>query len=148
MSQSDYLKHKRNAAILKEQSNYLLPVIRSMEYVQYKEFTLANTLQNTKSTFNRLSLPNVTSKYGVDVQNTTCPVFTLCVDTHARPNRRPLNEQQSSCFPIMKAPGRSVPTYYNGSTYKKPESMDVCKSALCRVRPHNNNQAQKDCLCA
>ena len=48
MSQSDYLKHKKTAHILKE--NKLPPILNSADYTAYTRFQLTNTIINDEET--------------------------------------------------------------------------------------------------
>lgn len=138
MSQSDYLNLKKKRRILENQSNNLNPVLESSQYTNFKAFNLETTVTNTKQTNSNLMQENKQRIYNMDItildeNSENClPEFKLCSDTKSRPNRKPLKAFQSSCFPIMKAPGRSVPTYYNGSTLKKPEP----RNCDCLRKPH------------
>ena len=106
------------------------PVLESSQYTNFKAFNLETTVTNTKQTNSNLMQENKQRIYDMDIKildenSENClPEFILCNDTKNRPNRKPLKAFQSLCFPIMKAPGRSVPTYYNGSTLKKPEPIN------------------------
>lgn len=59
MSQSDYIQHKKNRALLSK-TQHLEPVIPSQKYLQLKRYTIEHDLMdnNTKITYNRL--PNKT----------------------------------------------------------------------------------------
>lgn len=136
MSQSDYLKHKKNGTILKDSLSTMPSVLNPRDYLNFKQHNLVNTMTNTKTTFNKLKPENITNRvFDIERTTTNCTEFA-CTQTHLRPNRKPLTAIQGSCFPIMKAPGRSVPTYYNGSTLKKPERnncVECLKTPLKRA---------------
>lgn len=122
MSQSDYLKFKKTGTILKENPTSLPGVLHSDDYTLFKEYRLQTTIENSKPTYNKLALPNKKVIFDMELDASgSCPTFLLCSDTNTRSNRKPTLAYQQLCFPIMKAPGRSVPTYYNGSGLKRPE---------------------------
>ena len=91
MSQCDYLKYKRVSTILKLDSTKP-PVLESQNYVNYKQFTLENTIPNTSILYNRIT-PTMNrlvfnmDKPIMDPENINCPKFIVCAGTHARPNR-------------------------------------------------------------
>ena len=121
MSQSDYLKQKRTANILKDQSK-LSPILLANDYATFKSFSIANSISDSSPTYNILKVPNTQQVFDMVLDTSKiCPLFPLCENTQDRANRRPLQPYQSTCFPVMKAPGLKVPTYYNGSTKKRPE---------------------------
>ena len=128
MSQSDYLKHKKNANLLKSQSS--LPyVLTYNQYTSFVQFSHLNNVYNNSTTFNSLPILNITNIFDNYLPDTSgCNTFA-CTLTHARPNRKPIFGEQTTCFPVIKPPGLSVPTYFNGSTKKKP-SKDPC---LCKT---------------
>ena len=126
MAQSDYLKQKKLSNILKSQEKlpYVLP---SKDYTSFIEFSqLKSSSSNTSvSNYNSLPVVNITHIFDNPIFDISgCTSFS-CVNTHQRPNRKPIYGEQTTCFPVIKPPGLSVPTYYNGSTKKKPEK-DYC----------------------
>lgn len=93
MSQSDYLKYKRVATILKIDNNTSKQpaVFSSGVYTNNIEFTLENTIVNTKIVSNRIT-GNVGSTtvipiFGMDKVVTECTSFPVCNNTHLRTNR-------------------------------------------------------------
>ena len=132
MSQSDYLKYKKTKRVLKEQTD-LDPVLPPGEYTAYKTYNLETTITTTKSVFNQLTPTGKQVVFDMEQNISNCPTFTLCNNTNARANRRLLDASQSACFPVMKAPGRSVPVY----TQKPSFSTYVLKNYKVRCECNN-----------
>ena len=110
MSQSDYLKFKKTSRLLKDQADYD-PVFVPSEYMAGIDFNLETTVLNTKQTNNQLKPSDKQVVFGMErTTGGNCPTFTLCTGTNGRANRRLLDASQTACFPVMKAPGRSVPS--------------------------------------
>ena len=87
MSQSDYIRRKRVANQLRTQSK-LSPVLNAGEYINYKEFSLENTIVSTKTDYNNLVPANVSVVFDMRITSgTNCPQFILCSGTNRRPNR-------------------------------------------------------------
>lgn len=142
MSQSDYIKLKKTSRLLKDQADYD-PVFAPSEYMAGKDFNLETTIINTKQTNNKLNPPG--KQVIFDMERTTggnCPTFTLCTGTNTRINRRPLDASQMECFPVMKAPGRSVPhvkpTSAKDSQFLKPNFSSYVRKNY-RVRCECND---------
>jgi hypothetical protein len=110
MSQSDYLRFKRSARILKDQTDFM-PVLKPSEYMIGMDFNLETTITNTKPVYHQLTPPGKRIVFDMERTVGSCPTFALCHGTDARVNRKPLDPTQSTCFPVMKAPGRTVPRY-------------------------------------
>lgn len=87
MSQSDYIKYKKMSTELKRM-NKLEPILESNQYISYKNYALENKIQNTKITYNQLLLPNRTQIFNMEKKVTDCPVFTTCLNTNLRANRK------------------------------------------------------------
>lgn len=89
MSQSDYLKYKRISTILdiNEKRNTDLPVFESQQYLNYKQYSLENTILNTSKLYNRITPKNQINIFNMDKTVTDCPSFIVCRGTHLRPNR-------------------------------------------------------------
>jgi hypothetical protein len=102
MSQSDYLKHKKIATRLKIDNDTVKqpPVFDSKSYIQFKQFEVANSVENTKLNYNNITPDGVQSVFGVDRVVTDCTNFPLCMDTHLRTNRIPMLDIYSACRPI------------------------------------------------
>ena len=90
MSQSDYIKHKKNAIILKRQ-NDLESILNSQDFTNYKEFELLNTIENTLPTPNQLAETNKHKIFKIEKNATNCARFIVCSTpgqtTNDRPNR-------------------------------------------------------------
>ncbi len=112
MSQSDYIKYKRVATQLKRQST-MAPVLTQDNYVQFKEFSLENSIiSNNVLYYDRYIPPNIPIVFGVVKEKASaCSEFALCTNTDERPNRRPLGPErltslsQSSIQPYYKKRG-------------------------------------------
>ena len=89
MSQSDYIKYKRVATVLRE--NEQPPVMEPHNYVDFKQFALVNTIVNTKPVTNQLSLSGEQIIFGIHKVVNKCPTFPLCKNTNTRINRVPMS---------------------------------------------------------
>ena len=116
MSQTDYIKLKKTTRILEDLSN-AGSTIESNQYTIFKSYNIQTTVDNTSCLYNRLMLPNTQIVFDIEKNKDCFAEFAMCNGTNNRSNRRPLNEQQMTCFPVMKAPGRTIPKYDK----KKPE---------------------------
>jgi len=102
MSQSDYIKYKRVAVELQNQAKNLAPVIDAGQYINYKAFTLENTILNTKQDdYTKLTPSNSVNIFGMQRNNPSqCSRFILCTGTNSRVNRKPLTGTQSYTQPL------------------------------------------------
>lgn len=115
MSYSDYLSYKKTVHLLKELEKFD-STLDSDIYTQFKSFNIQTVVVNNSVLLNKLTLSNKPQiVFGIETSVDSCPQFDLC-DSSSRVNRKPLDLTQSTCFPVMKAPGRSVPKYL-----KKPK---------------------------
>jgi hypothetical protein len=89
MSQSDYIKFKRVSTVLRK--NDQPPVMETKNYVDFKEFTLVNSIPNTKVIKNLLTLPNRQIVFDMSKMVSNCPSFPLCENTNMRTNRIPMS---------------------------------------------------------
>ena len=93
MSQSDYLKYKRisNQLRIDNQKDAgatnQSAVFNSQDLLHYKEYSLTNTIVNTKPTLNKLTLNSRQRIYDMDKVVENCPTFIVCKDTQDRNNR-------------------------------------------------------------
>ena len=116
MSQSDYIKYKRVAVELKNQAKNLAPVIGAGQYVDYKAFTLENTIINTKQDYKKLTPSNSVNVFGMQINTpSNCSTFTLCTGTNSRVNRKPLTGTQSAAQPLPIL-----------QTHKTPSNLYIC----------------------
>ena len=142
MSQSDYLQFKKTSRLLQDQADFD-PVFAPSVYIAGKDFNLETTILNTKQTNNRLKPTDKQLVFGMErTTGGNCPTFILCTGTNARANRRALDAGQTACFPVMKAPGRSVPpvkpTTTKDSQFLKPNFSSYVRKNY-RVRCECND---------
>jgi hypothetical protein len=101
MSQSDYIRYKRTAYELRNQSENLLPVIESGQYIKYKAFTLENTITSNKDTYTKLQPSTSVNVFGIQRDNpSSCPRFILCSGTDERVNKKPLSKTRIYAYPL------------------------------------------------
>ena len=86
MSQSDYIKHKKIANILKDQEN-LGNVLHSQDLTHFKTFQLSNTIYDNQITYNQILPENKQNIFNMEMETGNCPTFLFCKDTNDRPNR-------------------------------------------------------------
>ena len=111
MSYGEYLDFKKTSIIL-EELNQLDSTLESNLYTRFKSYNVQTTVVNKSELFNSLTDP--------DKPATVYPNFCI------RTNRKPMSPDKSSCFPIVKAPGLTVPKYL-----KKPVRCSTLISAKC-----------------
>jgi hypothetical protein len=98
MSQSDYIKYKKTSTELKR--NKLPDLLEYANYNSYKGYSLENTTQNAKITYNQLIPPNKTIIWNMEKTVTAnCPKFAICNNTTSRPNKKiyPTNYNANYC---------------------------------------------------
>ena len=101
MSQSDYLKYKRISTELK--INKLSNVFSPSDYVGYKEYSLENTIYNTKIRYNQLKPSNKTIVFNMEkTKNSDCPTFITCKNTNTRPNRTTYSSTYKSQYATVR----------------------------------------------
>uniref|UniRef100_A0A6C0D3D4 Uncharacterized protein n=1 Tax=viral metagenome TaxID=1070528 RepID=A0A6C0D3D4_9ZZZZ len=90
MSQSDYLKYKRVATILRvdNTTSKQPPVLTSDNYMNFKEFSLENTIIGTNIRYNRLIPSGDVYILGMNKDVSNCATFPVCKNTHLRTNRK------------------------------------------------------------
>ena len=98
MSQSDYLNFKRVSNELK--INNFTPVFNTQDYIELKEYSIKNSITNTKLTYNQLIQPGYTKIFNMEKKITNCPTFIVCRQTNQRPNRVPLSSVYFNPSPI------------------------------------------------
>lgn len=89
MSQSDYLKYKRIATILKvdNTTSKQPPVFTSQNYLNFKEFSLENTIVDTNLRYNMLTISGDILIMGMNKDVSNCARFKMCKNTNLRTNR-------------------------------------------------------------
>ena len=117
MSQSDYIRYKRVANELRNQAENLPPVIESGQYINYKAFTLENTILSNQLTYTKILPSSSVNVFGMQRNNPSgCSTFRLCTGTNSRVNRRPLLGTQIAAQPLPVI-----------STDTKQDKSIVCK---------------------
>ena len=92
MSQSDYIRHKKIANILKHQKENLGNVLHSQDLTNFKTFQLSNTIYDNSVTYNKLLQGNKQNVFDMEIEITeNCPNMVFCVNTNDRPNRTKQN---------------------------------------------------------
>jgi len=121
MSQSDYLHFKRVSNELK--INKFTPVFNTQDYVNLKEYSLQNSINNTKLTYNQLTPSGYTKIFNMEKKVTNCPTFRICKQTNLRSNRVPLPS-------VYFAPQCITPPLY----VKQPNNAKTaCKCTLQNI---------------
>ena len=113
MSQSDYIRFKRSAQVLRAQVNHpndLPPVLDPSDYTSFESYNLETTIPNTKVAFSRLHLPNERTIFDMEKNVEDCASFLLCNDTNTRPNRV-LNTAEYIVVNGVEVPYTPAPTY-------------------------------------
>jgi len=102
MAQSDYIKHLKLATEIKQQKE-LKPVLTSKDYTLFKEYTITNTVKNTKQFNNEVISPEITNVFEMPLPNVNnCPTFIECQLTNTRPNRVPLKSVYITPRPVPR----------------------------------------------
>lgn len=152
MSQSDYIFLKRVGRELSDIKHNLPPVLTSRNYTDYKLYTLAYNITNTKTVYWE-EIPSDTQLV-FDMErplNTDCSGFALCINTDKRPNRV-LVDPSCGFFPMGVYPKNqdqilyqiSQPGYMNhlkSVNYINANLCDGCGNFVC-----NNNPVTKKFL--
>lgn len=99
MSQSDYLKRKRIATTLRNDSTRY-PVFSERNLLDFKQFSLENSITHDKELINRVLPENKRLVFNIEQTVDSCPSFIVCTGTHARPNRQPLVGKLCQIFPL------------------------------------------------
>ena len=88
MSQSDYIRHKKIAHILKDQEN-LGNVLNSQEYTDFKTFELINTIYDSNIIYNGILPGTKQNVFGMEMDvSGNCPNMVFCTKTKSRGNRK------------------------------------------------------------
>ena len=86
MSQSDYIKRKQVANILRTDAAEN-PIYNSSMYVKFKQFQLENEITSDSIDYSNIADTNNQVIFNMERNVTNCPSFLLCSGTSARPNR-------------------------------------------------------------
>lgn len=140
MSQSDYIKHKKISNELKTLSDYP-SILNANDYILFKQYSLENTIVNSKNEYNKLALPNKRKIFDIERNVTSCPNFSICSSTDSRSNRKPMMNIQYQPIPV-KLFAKNTFTYA-----KVPEKNSfICKRNNCIS--FNKGNTQLFCKCA
>jgi len=92
MSQSDYIRHKKMANILRDQEN-LGNVLNAQDLTHFKTFQLSNTIFDSNVTINNHILPeNTQIVFNIEMDTSgNCPNIAFCTGTDKRANRTKQN---------------------------------------------------------
>jgi hypothetical protein len=85
MSQGDYIRLTKTKQVL---TKTLPPVLSHENYTSFQTYHLETTVANTKHQFSRLIPESKTAIFEMEQSVSGCPTFPLCVNTHARTNRK------------------------------------------------------------
>ena len=96
MSQSDYIRFKKTAMVLKE-TKKLPSVLDPEDYTSFETYNLETTVSNTKNAFSKLYLSGQQRFFDIDKTVSGCATFPLCINTNTRANRV-LNTAQKITF--------------------------------------------------
>ena len=91
MSQSDYIKRKKVSQVLRSDIDRFPNVLNQMQYKQYLQYNLENTIKSTNMTPSRLLPTGKHRIFNMEREETklqNCPEFKLCENTHDRPYRK------------------------------------------------------------
>ena len=123
MSQSDYIKHKRVAAELVNQSK-LPPMLDAGDYTSFLGYNLENTILNTKPDLNQLIPTTSQLVFDMKLQVKACPSFIACNLTNTRPNRvLDGNGTPPYVTPISPLTDKQLTKYINTTI----QASDLCK---------------------
>ena len=86
MSQGDYISYLKTSVRLKRPEK-LPPVLNSNDYILFKQYSLENTIINTKISNSDLSMIGKQNVFGMQKNVDSCPIFIDCSGTNMRPNR-------------------------------------------------------------
>ena len=118
MSQSDYIRYKKIEVELQEQKK-LAPVIGSGQYINYKSFTLKNTILSDNVSYTKIMPKDSVNIFGMQMNKPlTCASFALCKNTNDRANRKPLLGTQSNAQPLP---------FTRKKPHKTPADLNICK---------------------
>ena len=101
MSQSDYLKYKRVSTRLRVDNNTTNqpPVFSSNVLTQNQQYSLTNSITNTKKRYNQLVPSGKQLVFNTEKVVTNCPTFPVCTDTNLRTNRVPMSCRSDPSVP-------------------------------------------------
>jgi hypothetical protein len=97
MSQSDYIKYKKTSIELKR--NKFPNTFDYDTYNSYKDYSLENSVLNTKTRYNQLIPSGTTLVWNMEKTITNCPTIAMCNNTTSRSNKKsyPANYNENYC---------------------------------------------------
>jgi hypothetical protein len=137
MSQSDYLKYKKTATILKDASG-VPAILESQDYTSYKFYSLGNSISSKNKTLDQLVPSGSKIIFGIEHAKTaSCPTFTLCNNTDQRFNR----EKVTTFYDTVKGLPfvTPLPEYVKQPTWAKTACYCILDSSytdanLCKCK--------------
>lgn len=132
MSQGDYLKHKINSHLLKDQLKFQ-PVIDSRKYSEFKRYQLANSITNSNISYQQLEPTGKQTVFDMEKVVSGCPEFLLCDNASSRPYRTPAHRVPFSA----RRPCPAAPLYVKDPS----NSKTACDCA-------KNQSTSNPCKCA
>ena len=143
MSQSDYIRFKRTAVVLRNAE--LPPVLDPEDYTSFETYNLETTVPNTKNAFSKLYLSGQQRIFDIDKSVSGCTTFPLCINTNTRANRV-LNTAQRITFiggsqvAYRPAPTERFNKNFNPATCTfslqngKVQRRVSCNKTICKCR--------------
>jgi hypothetical protein len=99
MSQSDYLRRKRVANVLKLDAAEQ-PIMESSRLRDFKQFQLENEITSTNIRYHRIVPTNKQLVLNIEKDVSNCPTFIVCTGTSQRPNRVPHQGRLCNDLPL------------------------------------------------
>ena len=137
MSQSDYLKYKRVSTRLRVDNNTTNqpPVFSSNVLTQNQQYSLTNSITNTKKRYNQLVPSGKQLVFNTEKVVTNCPTFPVCTDTNLRTNRVPMSCRSDP----------SVPTPAPLDIMTRNEAVNMRNECKCSL--HKSHTDGNRCSC-
>lgn len=127
MSQSDYLRHKKNSLELNSQQK-LPPILTGMDYTNFKQYSLVRNIKNSSKLYNQLIPSRTQTIFGIETTNSNnCPDFLLCENTNTRVNR------------IAISPIDFTPSVTKTPDYIKHKKIRTCEKCCTIIVSSNTN---------
>jgi hypothetical protein len=133
MSQSDYIRHKKLSAELKEISK-LSKVLESQKYTAYKEYSLENTIYSVKDVYYKF-IPEGTQFVYEMIRNNAnnCSDMSFCSLTDLRANRVNGNgDYLNPVFGQMYEPKPMRPLALKTIKTNNPEKVSIQNHIKCK----------------
>ena len=123
MSQNNYIDLLRRSTVGRDLLNQQTVLDPSL-YTEFKSYSLAKTIPNTKVCFSRLIAPTQQRLFDMDLSLNNCANIQECVNTNERPNRK------------LQPVSLPVPTFEPNKVY-----TPKCCTFI-------NGQVTRDCICS